>query len=247
MTFDPSFFLIAIPAMIFSGFSKAGFGSGASFAGAALMALIVDPVVALGISLPLFMLVDVVALPTFWRKWDWDGVKVVILGSIPGVILGIWLYQVADADVFRILLGGISLLFVAWQMSNWGRSGAINPGPTFGVISGVVAGFTSFVSHAGGPAVSVYLLAKNMGKTQFQASTVLIFWVINILKFIPYTILGIFTVQTLIADLILAPFVVLGAWLGIKAHFYVPERPFFAVTYVLLTLTGAKLLWDGVF
>ena len=43
----------------------------------------------------------------------------------------------------------------------------------------------------------------------------------------------------------LAPFAVLGAWIGVKMHFMVPERAFFALTYVLLILTGSKLIWDG--
>jgi len=57
--------------------------------------------------------------------------------------------------------------------------------------------------------------------------------------------LGIFTQDTLTADLLLAPFAVLGAWLGVKAHRLVPERLFFSLTYVLLLITGTKLIWDG--
>ena len=37
----------------------------------------------------------------------------------------------------------------------------------------------------------------------------------------------------------------LGAWLGVKAHRLVPERAFFALTYVLLSATGVKLISDG--
>jgi len=91
----------------------------------------------------------------------------------------------------------------------------------------------------------VYLLSRKLQKTQFQATTVLIFWAINIAKAVPYAFLGIFTAETLLADLILAPVAVLGAWLGVKAHHMVPERVFFAITYVALVLTGTKLIWDG--
>ena len=70
-------------------------------------------------------------------------------------------------------------------------------------------------------------------------------WAINIAKFIPYAFLGMFTVQTGLANLALAPFALLGAWLGVKAHHMVPERAFFALTYVLLVVTGTKLIWDG--
>jgi uncharacterized membrane protein YfcA len=59
--------------------------------------------------------------------------------------------------------------------------------------------------------------------------------------------LGLFTRETLMIDLILAPFALLGAWIGVRAHRIMPERAFFAVTYVLLTITGIKLIWDGLF
>jgi len=33
--------------------------------------------------------------------------------------------------------------------------------------------------------------------------------------------------------------------LGVKAHRLVEERMFFGLTYVLLTITGTKLVWDA--
>ena len=113
------------------------------------------------------------------------------------------------------------------------------------LLAGCVGGFTSFVSHAGGPPVAVYLLAQRLDKTMYQATTVLTFWAINIAKVLPYTFLGIFTAETLKADAILAPFALLGAWLGVLAHRFVSERVFFGITYVALTLTGSKLIWDA--
>ena len=109
----------------------------------------------------------------------------------------------------------------------------------------MVAGFTSFVSHAGGPPAAVYLLSLKPDKTEYQANTVLIFTAINVFKFVPYAYLGMFTTETFKANLALAPFALLGAWLGVKAHHMVPERAFFLLTYVLLVLTGSKLIWDG--
>ena len=73
----------------------------------------------------------------------------------------------------------------------------------------------------------------------------LVFWAINVAKFVPYAYLGMFTRQTLLADLALAPFALAGAWFGVWAHRLLPERAFFAITYVLLSVTGAKLVWDG--
>ncbi|MFK7745794.1 MAG: sulfite exporter TauE/SafE family protein [Roseobacter sp.] len=248
LTLDFMFFLVAGPAVIFAGISKGGFGSGAAFASASMLALVIEPGLALGVMLPLLMLIDVSTLRPYWKRWDTQAAVLLIVGGIPGVALGAALYTVADADTLRILIGVISVGFVMWQLAV-ARGLLQMPSrdlpASAGLVAGTVAGFTSFVSHAGGPPAAVYMLSKRLGKTEYQATTVLVFWAINIAKFVPYAYLGMFTIQTGIANLVLAPFAFLGAWLGVKAHILVPEKTFFAVTYVLLTITGAKLIWDG--
>ncbi|MDO6478499.1 sulfite exporter TauE/SafE family protein [Shimia thalassica] len=244
MTDSPEVFALAVLATIFAGISKGGFGSGAAFASSALMALVLPPMQALGLMLPLLMLIDVVSLPHYWRRWSWPESKVLLFGSIPGVALGVALFSVANDDVLRLLIGGVALGFVLWQL--WPRKQARAKLPNWvGLIAGATAGFTSFVSHAGGPPVAVFLLTRGIDKTTYQATTVLIFWVINIAKAIPYAFLGVFSLEVLIADLWLAPFAILGTWIGVKAHYLVSERVFFGLTYLLLTVTGSKLFWDA--
>lgn len=248
LTLDPLFFLIAGPAVVFAGISKGGFGSGAAFASATILALVVEPGLALGVMLPLLMLIDVSSLRPYWRKWSVPDVKVLILGGLPGVALGALLFQVASPDVLRLLIGGVAVGFVLWQLalSNGIIRLAQRKMPRWaGGLWGIAVGFTTFVSHAGGPPAAIYLLSRGLTKTQYQATTVLLFWVLNIAKFFPYAFLGMFTAQTLLANIVLAPFALLGTWLGVKAHHMVPERLFFAVTYVLLMITGSKLIWDG--
>jgi len=242
------FFAIAAPAVLFAGISKGGFGSGAAFASSAILALILEPGQALGIMLPLLMLIDLASLRPYWKQWNWPDARVLILGGLPGVALGALLYQLADAAVLRLLIGGISVGFVIWQLAR--RNGLVRPFaqrlPVWaGLLFGVVTGFTSFISHAGGPPAAVYLLSQRLPKTRYQSTTVLTFWAINIAKFIPYAFLGMFTMQTALVNLLLAPVALVGTWLGVRAHRVMPEGLFFAVTYILLTVTGCKLIWDG--
>lgn len=248
LVLDAWFFAIAGPAVVFAGISKGGFGSGAAFAAASVLALVIEPGLALGVMLPLLMLIDLATLGPYWGKWGKREAFILIAGGLPGVILGALLYRVASPDLFRLLIGGVSVGFVLWQLAL--SRGVIRlkqrkMSDRGGAVAGLAAGFTSFVSHAGGPPAAVYLLSRGLTKTQYQATTVLLFWVINIAKFIPYAFLGMFTVETAKANLMLAPFALLGAWLGVRAHRMVPERLFFGLTYVLLLITGTKLIWDG--
>ena len=248
MEFNLIFFVFAVPAVLFAAISKGGFGSGAAFAATPLLAMILEPGHAVGLMLPLLMLMDVTNLRPYWRKWDWRNGKVLILGAAPGTLAGALIYEVADADFFRLMIGSVALGFVLFQAAR--RLGWLTPKPRpfqplWGGFWGFIAGITSFISHAGGPPVAVYLLGQNVSKTSYQATSVLVFWVVNWMKFVPYAFLGIFTLDTLKADLLLAPVAVIGSFLGVYAHRLMPERLFFGLTYVLLLLTGAKLIYDG--
>ena len=157
-----------------------------------------------------------------------------------------WQYTIVDADVFRLLIGVICLAFVGFLLSR--ATGLLTiPHMRFSRpvawFAGSVSGFTSFVSHAGGPPAAVFMLSQGLSKTAYQATTVVVFWAINWMKAVPYAFLGIFSWDSIMGSLALAPFALLGAWLGLKAHHIVPERAFFALTYVLLVLTGIRLIW----
>ena len=180
------------------------------------------------------------------EKWLNRESVILILGSLRGVALGAWLYSRTNAYVFRILIGVIELGFVLWQLGQ--RAGVLKQAKRHmpdwaGLIAGALAGFTSFVSHAGGPPAAVYLLSKRPNKTEFQATTVIIFWAINLAKAVPYAVLGLFTLETLTLHVALAPFAFIGVWMGVKAHHWVSDRLFFALTYALLTVTGLRLIW----
>lgn len=248
LEFTPGFFAIALPAVAFAGMSKAGFGSGAAFASSSILAIVLPPGLALGIMLPLLMLVDLASLRPYWKRWSWPEARSMMLGALPGVALGAALYRITDDDAIRLLIGAISIAFVVWQISvkrGWIRLGESPLPLKGGYVAGLVGGFTSFVSHAGGPPAAVYLLGRKLDKTAYQATTVIVFWAINLFKFVPYAFLGIFTAQTFLADLYLAPAALIGAWLGVKAHRIIPEHLFFSLAYVLLMCTGAKLIWDA--
>ena len=240
--------MIGIPAVMLAGISKGGFGSGASFVAAPLMALILPPELALGVLMPLLLLIDAATLPPYWRQWDGRHARLLLIGAVPGVLAGILFWRVADADMLRLLIGAIAVGYVVWHVGQRVRPPrARRPAPGWvGALAGAGSAFTSFVSHAGGPVAAVYLLSQGLSKTRYQATTVLVFGLVNVAKAVSYAALGAITLPSLMAGLWLVPAAILGAWLGVVAHRAIPERAFFLVTYTLLLAAGAKLIFDAV-
>ncbi len=247
MHLDGAFYLVAIPAILIAAVSKGGFGSGAGFVSAPMLALVMEPRQAVGLLLPLLMVMDLTSLRTYWRKWSWPHARRLMLGGILGVGVGAALFRAISPDGVRLLVGSLAVAFVVFQLVRefgWLRPSDRPAAPLWGYFWGSITGFTSFVGHAGGPPASMYLLRAKLDRTTYQASTVVVFWWVNLIKFPPYLALGMFTAQSARANLILAPVAVAGVFLGVWAHRRVSEKLFFRLTYVLLAMTGAKLISD---
>lgn len=243
-----TFFAFAIPAVIFAGISKGGFGSGMGFAATPFLALILSPGQAVGLMLPLLIVMDIAAVGAFWRKWDWPHAAVLMLGAIGGIALGTVLFGSVDPKIFKLFIGLVAIAFVLFQGAR--KFGLLrleerNMGRKGGMIVGAVTGFTSFISHAGGPPAAAYLLTQGLDKTRYQATNALAFFGINVMKVLPYVALGIFTRDTVIADIMLIPVAFIGVALGVFLHKHISDRLFFQLTYVFLLITGAKLVFDG--
>lgn len=245
---DPWFYAAAIPAVILVGLSKGGFGGGMGFVGVPLMALVIPPLQAAAILLPIMILMDIVSL------WSWRGVydRTILASMLPGSMLGIgvgWLTAaLVTADMVRFLVGAIAILFVGrwlWQLFWHGSGHVAKSNRTAAAIWGTVAGFTSFVAHVGGPPFQVYALPLKLDPRVFTGTSVIFFAVTNAVKLVPYFALGQFDATNLTASAVLMPIAPLatlaGAWLVRRMR---PEI-FYPFTYGTVALIAVKLLYDG--
>lgn len=242
-------FWIAAGAAVFAGISKTGFGSGPAFVASAIVALVIDPALALAVMLPVLMAVDVSALRSYWKGWHKPSARGLIWGSLPGIALGAMLLSVVSDDAMRVVIGAVALAFPVFQLAK-ARGWILARGTGFSWPAaygfGAATGFTSFISHAGGPPVAMFLLnQRDMDKTTYQSTTVIVFWAINAMKAVVYAGMGIFTLAAIWTSATLIPFALIGAWIGVRAHRAIPDPAFFAIAYFLLVATGIRLIWLG--
>lgn len=248
MITDPLFYLAAVPAVILFGISKGGFGSGLGVISVPLMAIAISPDHAAAILLPILCLMDMVGLWHFRGRWVWPELRILLPASALGLLAGTLLFEFMNPSRLRLLLGTIAVVFTLqhWLQARLNRvSRPALFGPAVAAAAGAVAGFTSFIAHSGGPPITMYLLRRGIDRTQFVATTVVFFAVLNYIKLVPYAWLGLFDRGTLLTALLLAPLAPLGMGLGIWLHERVTDRVFFRIAYLMLFLVGVKLIYDG--
>ena len=243
---NPWFYVAAIPAVLVAGVSKGGFGGGLGILAVPLMAMTISPLEAAAIMAPLLCAMDIFGLRSYWGTWHRRLTLLMIPGAFAGMAVAALTFGAIGEASLRIFIGGIALFFALHYWLQRVAPLTRLAVPTWlGPIAGALSGFTSFIAHAGGPPVQVFLLAQNLDKTLYVGTTVVFFTVLNYTKLVPYAGLGLFTWPNLATALVLAPLAPVGMWLGFKLHGKVSQELFYKLCYGFLVIVGAKLVADG--
>ncbi|MEQ9518863.1 MAG: sulfite exporter TauE/SafE family protein [Parvibaculum sp.] len=247
MISDPWFYALAIPAVLLLGMSKGGFAGGLGILGVPIMSLTISPIQVAGILLPILIVMDMIGFWAYRKTFHKENLLIVLPGAIIGILLGFITAAYVTDDFVRVLVGVIA---VGFALDHWiakrADAAPTSVNRTKGSFWGTVSGFTSFVVHAGGTPLQVYMLPQKLDKRIYVGTSVMFFAIVNLVKVPPYAFLGQLDAANLTTSLVLLPLAPIGMILGIKALNLIPERPFYVVTYIALFVAGCKLLWDGV-
>ena len=248
MITDPLFYFAAFLAIALVGLSKGGFLSGLGILGVPILALVISPVQAAAIMLPILISMDMVGVWAYRKSYDPTLLKLLIPASICGIAIAWMAAAYVSEGQVRLIVGLIALAFTLdhwFDLRGHRARGGAKPGKAAGFFWGAVAGFTSFVSHAGGPPISMYMLPLRLERTLFVGTNVMLFTVINLVKVLPYFLLGQFSTQNLLTTAVLLPLAPLWVMAGIYLVRLVPQEPFYRIAYACLFVVSLKLIWDG--
>jgi uncharacterized protein len=242
---DPLFYLLAIPAVTFLGLGKGGF-AGIGMVAAPLLALVMPPLQAAAILLPILIVQDAISIYVYRRDWSAWNLRVLLIGSVFGVGVA-WALaaHVSDALV-RLVVGMIGVSFVLYIWLGRVPKEPRRPSAASGVFWGGLSAFTSTLAQAGAPPFQIHMLPQKLDRFTFVGTNVIFIATVNWMKLVPYFALGQFTTETLATSVALLPLAIATNFLGIWLVRRTPTAQFYKIAYMLMFLISAELMRSGI-
>ncbi len=208
---------------------------------------------AVAFMLPMLCCMDVVALAFYRRQIRWDRLRRLLPGTLVGVVVGSILFVSDDASLLavsdralKLLIGLIGLLFVAYQgAKRWilaHLDDGTAPGWAKSSAYGVSAGVTSTLAHAAGPVMQMYLLPQKLEKLKFAGTTCAYFFVLNLVKMVPFALLGRIQKPNLVLGAYMLPAIPLGVAAGYGMVRLMKGEHYRWFIYGVLFVTSAVLI-----
>ncbi|MFV0359934.1 sulfite exporter TauE/SafE family protein [Tropicimonas sp.] len=240
------FWVVAGIAAFLMGVSKGGIPMLAMLS-VPLMSLFMEPAMAAGLLLPLYIVADWYAVYLFRKTFSARNLAIMLPGAAAGVAVAYLTVSHVPGNVVKLVVAAIGLSYLVSALRQRFARRLPLPRPADvprGLFWGALAGLTSYISHAGGPPFQAYILPQRLEKMVYLGTTTIFFAAVNLMKLPPFVLAGQITRESLSQAAWVAPFALLGAWTGARISRILPERIFFMVIEIALGVVSLKLLWE---
>jgi uncharacterized membrane protein YfcA len=234
---------LLVTSSLIMGMSRGGLGGGLGLLGVLIAAQVLNPIAAAVFLLPILIITDPISVYIYHRSIDWRSLKELMPGVIIGVVLGAILISGITPNILQTIIGALSLSLVFNGVRDYfGKTKVTVLSKKWGFGLGTLAGFSSFLIHAGLPPVAAYILPKKMPRSEFMGTTAVFFFITNLIKLIPYFALGMFTFELIKLTIIMVPISLLGIWIGKFINGKISDKWFYFLVYSSVFFLGIRLI-----
>ena len=211
-----------------------------------LMALSSSTRQSTGILLGILILADLFAIVYHRRNARWGHVLRLLPAALAGIVAGYFGLKHVSDEQLRPIIGAIVLLMLGvnyWRTKVRGEDAPVPAQWWFAVALGFMAGVTTMMANAAGPIMVIYLLAMRLPKVEFVGTSAWFFFVVNWLK-VPFSAnLNLMTVDSVKLNLMMLPFIAIGAATGIIFLKKIPQKAFTTIVQILAAAAAVKLIF----
>jgi uncharacterized membrane protein YfcA len=218
-------------------------GFGFSLVTVATLVLVAPPSTVVPVVLLMNSLINLALVYSVRKEVDMARTLPLVIAGAAGLPLGTYILVVTNADVLRIVIGVVILLFAAALLLGFRReikrerlgSGVV--GATSGILNGSVG--------IGGPPIVLFLSHLGLDKCSFRATLVAYFLCINLAAIPFYYAGGLLTAEVFKMFLLLVPALVLGGLTGSRLVSRVSERNFRYITLAIVMVAAVLAILTG--
>lgn len=198
---------------------------------------------AMGVLLPLLIAGDSLALLNFRRHADWGKICRLAPWVLAGLAAAWWTLDQLNSEQLKFWLGVILLFLVLLEALRTRLSmDYIIQHPTYSILLGILAGFSSTLANLAGPVMSIYLLSMGLDKHRFVGTAAWFFFTLNLSKLPVYLQQGMIHADSLILDLWIVPAIGIGAWMGVRLLPRIPQLLFNRLILLGAAISAGLLL-----
>jgi uncharacterized membrane protein YfcA len=227
------------------GFTKSGL-PGLLILVVPLMASVLPARTSVGVLLGMLILADVIAAAYYRHQVLWRHIFRLLPLTVAGIVVGYFGLHVVDNEQLKPMIGIIVLVMLGINYWRTRAGREDRPVPTqwwFAAVAGFTAGVMTMMANAAGPVMILYLLSMRLPKYQFVGTTAWFFFIVNWVK-VPFSAnLNLMTSESVKLDLMMLPFIVMGAIAGIVILKRIPLKVFNHVIQILAALAAIKLFF----
>ena len=215
-------------------------GFGAALVAIPLLVLLID----IKIAVPLCVLNGLVMITSLVfhlrRHMDLRKILPLIIGSIPGVILGTSLLTSVSAYTIKAFLGVTLMIYSLYNLFT--KRITLELGSSWGVISGFLTGTLTAMVSAGGPPTIIYTALTKWDKQTIKATLTGFFAFNTYFTVTVYVLNGVIGETTWWYFAFSFPFVLLGAYLGTRISSFISREIYIRLIYIFLFFMGAIMI-----
>ncbi|MPQ92433.1 sulfite exporter TauE/SafE family protein [Thioclava sp. JE_KL1] len=236
---------LALLAAVMVGLSKGGVPMAASLS-VPILTIVMAPVAAAGLLLPVYIVADMFGLWAYRKEFDKRVLAIMIPATTLGIGIGWATAEIVPERWVTLMVGVIGAVFALNALFRHRHGARQEAKVAPGLFWGTIAGITSFVSHSGAPPFQAYTIPLNLPKQVFAGTATVLFSYVNLAKLGPYIALGEVNWDSLDTALILAIPASASVFLGVWLVKRMPTEIFFKVVIWALLLISLKLIQQAI-
>jgi len=235
-----SVIILACLIFLLAGFIQGITGFGAGLVAIPLLCLIMD--IKMAVPLSLFNGLFITGYLAFNLRKSMDRGKILplLIGSLPGILIGAGLLKTVNPDWIRLLLGVLLVSFSCYSL-------LAQPKPlilknTWGYVAGFCTGVINALLSAGGPPAIIYTTLTPWEKEEIRATLTGFFVTSGAVTVFVHLLTGSTTVDTFRFLAVTVPSVLLGTALGSGFSGRIERVVYMRIVHFFLVLMGVMMV-----